>query len=541
MIRSLFASLALLAASPAFAAEKMALIIGNDYAATPANGWNHLPNATHDVGLIAGALAQQRFEVSSVTNATRGQVEVAVQKFAADAANARIVVIYFAGHGFEYYRRTYLAAADSPLPDKVDGTKLPDRFVDLEALVSEVASVNSAANIVFVDACRTTGGVPMTVQGTGINSQINDIDFPEGKLIKVVYSAARGRPALDAAPPPQDYSPFAWAVAQNVAKPRVEVELLVSDIVGDVSRQTRDYEPVQQPYPYGIIGRGYFIGEDEAPAAAAAPATLKPIIVSDADLETIDAPLLTSRVLRDHSPSQVEAMARKGDPVANYFAGYMRLKGIGLSEDPKLALSYFEASAAANYMPGRLALAFALTEPGNSAKNVERGIALYDAAAKEGSAKAMARLGRIYWINAQDLKHRADYAKGKALLEQAADKGNPYAAYALSVAEPADGPHVVQLRALAKDNAAAREFLCDALARRSLWAEAVPLCRTAAEEGSALGQARLAIAYHDGLGVIRDGDEARHWVRLALSQFGLTPEIERTLRSYDYKFTIPAK
>ena len=339
-----FAAIAALTSltSPVNAQERMALLIGNSaYPGTPnrPNGWSHLPNPINDVTLVEGSLTKIGFKVTVVPNGDWKTLDDAIDSFAQRSRGAKVVLFYFAGHGFEYARRNYLVPIDAP--SSITSVDLPKRFLDFDAVATRLAT--AATTVFLLDACRTAGsgvtvsesapalavnaaatlgrsddGTRGTTLGGGGSSTIlragvNDYDFPAGAQIAVLYSTGRGIPARDAAPPPSNYSPFAWEVAQRIAVPHVEISTIFNTIRQGVYDRTKMFTPPQAPYTYNSLPPNIYLNSTVDRLALARPTqtaqTLKPLSISASDLERVDEPILITRVLSEHSASDITRLA----------------------------------------------------------------------------------------------------------------------------------------------------------------------------------------------------------------------------------------
>ena len=550
----------------AAAARRYALLIGNSaYPGAPQEPgvWDRLPNAAHDVELIAKAFWKDGFtDVIVVPDATYQAFNDAVGRFSREVDGADVAVVYYAGHGFEYARKNYLAPIDAPT--SVDEADLPKRFIDFE----DVATVAAKAkvNIFFLDACRSpvsfvrvsspksslvaegstraTSNVAAThrtvsrVATRGLAATedaamgFGDIDYPRGAHLAVVYSTARGETALDAAPPPVDYSPFAWEVSRDIVVPKVDLGILFETIREDVIEHTKSSNPGQAPYTYASLGPGFYMNDGEAAPPQIKVSDVQPIQLDPHEMAVTDEPVLIVRVLRDHPAAQVVDLAGRGDPVATYLLGYMYEYGVGVTLDLRQARVWLEKAAASGTPYGELELAaFLRSHPAGAADNA-RATSLYEAAASQGYAKAQAHLAQFLMAQPWSPSTTANYRRAVDLLRQAARGGYPYAMFAVALrGDPSERPaYLAQLRRIADaGNPDGNEWLCEFAASRGDYSAAVPDCKVAARVGSATAQARLAIAYHNGAGVEKSDDEAAHWAKLALSQTVLDDKLRDSL------------
>lgn len=514
-------------ATSAAAAERVALLIGNSAypgAAGQATSWERLPNPTNDVQLVSNALWANGFEVHTLKDGSYAEISRQIDAFAELAGKADVAVVYYAGHGFEFGRRNYLVPVDAPTA--IDAAALPTRYVDFDRIVKAAARA-AKVNVFFLDACRT-GGAFVSVDGPSGRATprpIDDVQYPQGAPLAILYSTARGEPALDAAPPPANYSPFAWAVAANIVVPRVDLSYVFAAVTYEVRQKTRGPEGMQSPYSEVSLGPGFYFNDTD-PQAAAAPETPKRLTISEADLAGVDEPVLAVRVLREHSLREVEAIARGGDPVATYMLGYMYEFGVGAPMNLEVARRWLEKAAAQKTPYGELELAYFLSRHPSSDTDNARALALFESAAARGYPKAMAHLAVVLMDGSLG---RLDYARGKGLLAAAAAAGYPYAAYALALL--GDDRFRPTLRKLAEaGNMDGAVWLCELAAAKGDYAEAAPHCTAAAKAGYPIAQARLAIAYGKGVGGLEASEyQAQHWARLALSQPSLPPYLREEL------------
>ena len=531
---------------PARAADKVALLIGNAaYPGTaddPTN-WRRLANAEHDVALVAAALRKSGFQVIQVKSGSYEEIRASIKLFSQLADGANLALVYFAGHGFEYQRRNYLVPVDAP--PTVSDAEVGNRFIDLDRMTVEVA--RARVNLFLIDACRTGMQVTQSPQADSKQfGHIEDQDLPVGTQLEILYSTARDQSAFDAAPPPNDgYSPFAWEVARAIPLPHVDIGILFPTIRMAVLERTKDYAPSQAPYFYGSVNPGAYLTTSAAVdgPAGAPPATPQSLGVTDEELATVDEPLLMAKVLRDHGFAQVDALARKGDPIAMHFIGYMYEFGIGVGKDLPKARGWMEKAGATGTASGQLELAYFLRNNQASPRDLVRALSLYESAAKQGFPKALGHLAEVYMAGVLVPHTIENYNRGVELARQAADLGYPYAMYALALTAEAANPgkRIAQLRAVAQSgNLDGNQWLCDLAVRRGAYGEGLADCRASAEAGLPISQARLAIAYHDGLGVAPSPDEARHWTRLALSQEWKSGGLRETLAGYHYNFFLPS-
>ncbi|MFB9151301.1 caspase family protein [Roseovarius ramblicola] len=125
---------------------RMALVVGNaDYDALAA-----MPQAARGARDIAALLERQEFEVSLLLNSDRATFSAAFDSFASRAADAGMVLFYFAGHGLRADGVNRLAAIDLVLDDP--GTAATAGLA-LAPLIDRLASGTRPA-VIVLDAAR---------------------------------------------------------------------------------------------------------------------------------------------------------------------------------------------------------------------------------------------------------------------------------------------------------------------------------------------------------------------------------------------------
>ena len=532
------ALLALLCLAPAAAAacgtapvtgDRVALLIGNS--AYNDWEWPSLKNAVNDIDHVCDAFAKAGIAPRIVRNADMATLDAALTRFASEAAGAKSVIVYFAGHGFEYGGRNWLVPMDAPPATR--RADVEKRYLSIETVVKRVVP-QGAFTLLFVDACRTSDPVVRVedadiAKGEAGSAPLGLLDIGQGA---VFYSTAKGRPALDFAPVGSPVSPFAAAVVKELGIPGLEISDYFKVVSREVYKRTLGMElGPQQPFHYGSWFDDYYlVAPPEVPGApsvtpasaavsgAAAARGAKPAVDPLADispdrLAIEDEPILIADMLSRHRASEIVALADGGHPLAQQLAGYMLSLGVGLKKDMPRARAYLEASAAQGFPAGQQELAYLLLENDPAPADVKRAYDLYVAASNTGFSKAKTHLA--YRLAAGTFG-AADFVRSQALYAEAAEKGHPAAIFALTYFPDTRAANLARLRAVADaGNPEGSHWLCEAhFADKSL-AKAIEDCGVAARAGFAGSRAILANAYAEGMGVAADAREAAHWAKLA--------------------------
>ncbi|MEI7584468.1 tetratricopeptide repeat protein [Runella sp.] len=128
--------------------NRYALVIGNSayQHTTPLAG-----NPTNDADDMTKILGDLGFKVTTIKDATKNQLEQKVSSFMAEARNADVVAVFYAGHGIEASGTNYLIPVDARLMKPEDAET---EATSLDALLDRMKTTRSKINLVFLDACR---------------------------------------------------------------------------------------------------------------------------------------------------------------------------------------------------------------------------------------------------------------------------------------------------------------------------------------------------------------------------------------------------
>lgn len=178
-----------------------------------------------------------------------------------------------------------------------------------------------------------------------------------------------------------------------------------------------------------------------------------------------------------------------GSGLAYYVLGRQYRDGIGVEKNQELAFSYLMKSAELNHPMGQFSTAYLYGLGAGVTRNDERAVHWYRKAAAQGIAPAMTNLGIRYQVGRgvkKDMRQAADW------YEKAADAGHMNALSGLGYM-----------------------YKYGKGGRSKDLAKAVSLFRRAADKGNASGTYNLGLMYLDGVGVLKDKNEALRLLRLA--------------------------
>lgn len=127
--------------------KRVALVIGN---AAYASG-GVLKNPVNDANLMAETLKELGFDVIKRTDAGLDSMRRAVRDFSKKAAEADVVLFYYAGHGVQIDGINYLLPIDAKMAEKDD---VKYETLEVNFVLSEVQKYQGKLNIIILDACR---------------------------------------------------------------------------------------------------------------------------------------------------------------------------------------------------------------------------------------------------------------------------------------------------------------------------------------------------------------------------------------------------
>ena len=223
---------ALLLGTAAVAAEeRVALVIGqSDY-----QSLSKLANPVPDAKAIAAALRAHGFQVTEHYDLPRAELLDALEEFTATADQARVALVYYAGHGMEIAGRNVLAPRDMEIDCE---KKTPRRAIELDQIFAAVSGAPS--QIVLLDACRNDPFPQCPSRSAGSGSGFRGFArvTAEGRSLLVANATLSGQLAADG--DPGAHSPFAGALlARFSSDPRAYLRDLLDLTAADVSKSSR--------------------------------------------------------------------------------------------------------------------------------------------------------------------------------------------------------------------------------------------------------------------------------------------------------------
>ena len=220
------------AVAPAWAGERVALVIGNAaYAHATA-----LATPVNDAADIGAALERLGFTVTRVDNADQAALRGSLRDFVPVAADSEIALVFYSGHGIASDGRNYLVPVDAQLSRHGD---IAFEAVPL-ALVERAMARAPGARLIILDASRVN---PFAAAlGAGLAAA------EPSPGILVTYAAAAGTVAIEG---DGGNSPYTEALLGHLEKPGLELERMFASVREAVRTATAAR---QEPAVYGSLG-----------------------------------------------------------------------------------------------------------------------------------------------------------------------------------------------------------------------------------------------------------------------------------------------
>jgi tetratricopeptide (TPR) repeat protein len=240
--------LALLSDAPASAPVKksgngerrVALVMGNGaYQNFPA-----LPNPPNDARAIAKSLRDLGYEVTEGIDLKRDDMQKMTRDFMRNAAQAKTLVLYYAGHGVQVAGRNYLVPIDVK-PDS--GAAIIDSMIDMDKILAGLDD-QVRTNILIFDACRNDPFAQQTAAAGGRSLEMktrSGLAQPTaptsgstlGAGTLIAFATAPGQVALDG---DGANSPFSAALSRHIGTPGLEVQQMLTRVRAEVVAGTHN-------------------------------------------------------------------------------------------------------------------------------------------------------------------------------------------------------------------------------------------------------------------------------------------------------------
>ena len=237
---------ALLGSVPAFAENRVALVVGNGaYASVPG-----LPNPPNDASDVSQALTSLGFHVTLLVDADRAKFQKEVDEFGQKAKAADVSLFYYGGHGLQVASHNYLLPIDAELHKVEDIDK---QTIHLDSVL-DTQTGGPGVHLVFLDACRNdpTRFAKTPLRSSGLARTGNAPGF------LIAYATQPDNVALDGV---GRNSPFARALLDHLATPGLDISSMMIEVRKDVIAATGS---TQVPWDNSSLTRNFYFTGAEA-------------------------------------------------------------------------------------------------------------------------------------------------------------------------------------------------------------------------------------------------------------------------------------
>jgi hypothetical protein len=243
------------------ASRRRALVIGVD-------GYLNLESlqkARNDAQAVSNALVDLGFDVLTLYDASRREINSAVSTLAGQIEPGDEVLFYFAGHGIEVDGRNYLLPSDVPVVNYGDESFLTGESIPAGRILDTFQRKGARTTVMVLDACRNN---PFSVDGkrsVGGSRGLVRMEPPEGAFI--LYSAGAGQTALDRLSD-DDQNPnsvFTRALLPRLQEQGMSLHDLAKQVRRDVQQLAASVNHEQFPAYYDQMSGDMFLSASQTP------------------------------------------------------------------------------------------------------------------------------------------------------------------------------------------------------------------------------------------------------------------------------------
>ncbi|GHT85544.1 hypothetical protein FACS1894137_09960 [Spirochaetia bacterium] len=261
------AVLVLIPHSALSAQAKYALIIGN----SAYSSITRLSNPVNDATDMKAALEGLGFQVDLLKNGSRVEMERAVSQLKTRLSGSKNALggcygfFFYAGHGVQSQGENFLLPVDA---DIIDEAYLPDRAVNVQAVLSQLNAAGNELNVVVLDACRDN---PYSWNRSGSRGLTVVGNQPVGSII--VYATSAGSIADDGQ---GRNGLFTSHLLKNLKTPGLEVYETFRRTMDDVRQASNNR---QAPAIYSQLSKTAYLGTRPPPQPAPSVQTAGTLVV----------------------------------------------------------------------------------------------------------------------------------------------------------------------------------------------------------------------------------------------------------------------
>lgn len=242
--------------------HRWALVIGVD-------GYQNLENlqkARNDAQAISSVLSGLGFEVRTLYDPSRRDINGAVSTLANQIDPGDEVLFYFAGHGVEVDGRNFLLPSDVPMINLGDESFLTGESIAADRVLDTFQKRGARTTVMILDACRNNPFPSDGKRSVGGQRGLVRMSPPEGAFI--LYSAGAGQTALDRLSDTDSdpNSVFTRALLPRLQDPNMTLHQLAKQVRRDVQNLAATVNHDQFPAYYDQMSGDLFLARTAAPA-----------------------------------------------------------------------------------------------------------------------------------------------------------------------------------------------------------------------------------------------------------------------------------
>jgi len=219
-------------------ADRLALVIGNDYAGES----GHLENPLNDADDMRQALAKLGFEVMGANRLRLEDMTRLVRQFGDRLRPGMVGLFYFAGHGMQINGQNYLIPMQSGI-ERED--EVPFRALAVDQVLAKMSHNQTGLNLLMLDACRDN---PFARTFRGNTTGLARMNAPAGTLI--AYAAKPGTRSKDGSGRNGLYT---GVLLKYLPIPGLPIEQMLKKVGAEVRQRSGD---TQQTWMEGLLDSG---------------------------------------------------------------------------------------------------------------------------------------------------------------------------------------------------------------------------------------------------------------------------------------------
>ncbi|MDA3791618.1 MAG: caspase family protein [Desulfobacula sp.] len=308
--------------SPALAAKRTALVIGNgSYKSMPLN------NPVNDADDMSRALKRLGFEVILIKNADKQRMMNAMRDFGRKLSGSEIGLFFYAGHGMQIKGTNYLIPVKSGIQEEAE---VQFYAIDAGMVLAKMESAGNPLNLVILDACRDN---PFKRSFRSSAKGLARMDVPDGSII--AYATKAGSVAEDGQGRNGTYTK---ALLNNMENPELDVRDMFNRVGLEVKNKTLGQQvpwTSNDPFPDYFLARGTAT-IDSPSTGSTAKGSMK------IESEPIGAEIFIHGQSKGRAPIEIAGMAQGSYRIEARLSGYLtEQKKVSVNPGRKAVVTFY--------------------------------------------------------------------------------------------------------------------------------------------------------------------------------------------------------